>query len=48
MLKTLCQIGRVGIITEPAPSSDEALRVTDALQSQILGVLGRALCIRAC
>jgi Ni,Fe-hydrogenase III small subunit len=47
MLKTLCRIGRVGIITEPAPSSDEALRVTDALQSQILGVLGRALCIRA-
>jgi Ni,Fe-hydrogenase III small subunit len=47
MLKTFAQIGRVGIITEPAPAVDEAMRVADALQSQILGVLGRALCIRA-
>jgi Ni,Fe-hydrogenase III small subunit len=47
MLKTLRQIGRVGIITEPAPSIDDSLRVADALQSQILAVLGRALCIRA-
>ena len=47
MLKTLYQIGRIGIITEPPPSSDEALRVADALQSRILQVLGRALCIRA-
>jgi Ni,Fe-hydrogenase III small subunit len=47
MLKTFGQIGRVGIITEPAPAVDEAMRVADALQSQILGVLGRALCIRA-
>src|SRR5882672_7645746 len=47
MLKTLRQICRVGIITEPPPSSDETLRVADALQSRILQVLGRALCIRA-
>jgi Ni,Fe-hydrogenase III small subunit len=47
MLKTLRQIGRVGIITEPAPSIDDSLRVADALQSQILAVMGRALCIRA-
>jgi Ni,Fe-hydrogenase III small subunit len=47
MLKTLKQIGRVGIITEPPPPSDEALRLRAALHSQILGVLGRALCIRA-
>jgi Ni,Fe-hydrogenase III small subunit len=47
MLKTLRQIGRVGIITEPPPSSDDTLRVADALQSRILEVLGRALCIRA-
>ena len=47
MLKTLRQIGRVGIITEPPPSSDETLRVAGALQSRILEVLGRALCIRA-
>ncbi|HEY4969038.1 MAG TPA: NADH-quinone oxidoreductase subunit B family protein [Steroidobacteraceae bacterium] len=47
MLKTLRQIGRVGIITESAPSIDDSLRVADALQSQILAVMGRALCIRA-
>jgi Ni,Fe-hydrogenase III small subunit len=47
MLKTLRQIGRIGIITEPLPLSDDTLRVVDALQSRILEVLGRALCIRA-
>src|SRR5580704_870301 len=47
MLKTLRQIGRIGIITEPPPSSDDTLRVAEALQSRILEVLGRALCIRA-
>jgi Ni,Fe-hydrogenase III small subunit len=47
MLKTLRQIGRIGIITEPSPSSDDTLRVAEALQSRILEVLGRALCIRA-
>ena len=47
MLKTLRQICRTGIITEPSPLSDDTLRVTEALQSRILDVLGRALCIRA-
>lgn len=47
MLKTLRQICRVGIITEPPPLSDDTLRITVALQSRILDVLGRALCIRA-
>jgi Ni,Fe-hydrogenase III small subunit len=47
MLKTLRQIGRIGIITEPPPFSDDTLRVADQLQSRILEVLGRALCIRA-
>jgi len=47
MLKTLCQILRTGIITEPPPPSDGMLRVADALQSRILEVLGRALCVRA-
>jgi Ni,Fe-hydrogenase III small subunit len=47
MLKTLRQIGRIGIISEPSPAGDEMLRVADALQSRILQVLGRALCIRA-
>jgi Ni,Fe-hydrogenase III small subunit len=47
MLKTLRQIGHIGIITEPPPASDDTLRVADRLQSRILDVLGRALCIRA-
>jgi len=47
MLKTLHQIGRIGIISEPPPSIDDTLRVADALRSRILEVLGRALCIRA-
>jgi Ni,Fe-hydrogenase III small subunit len=47
MLKTLEKICRTGIITEASPPSDESLRIVDALQSRILEVLGRALCIRA-
>src|SRR4030088_2701582 len=47
MLKTLRQICRTGIITEPPPPSDDTLRATEALQSRVLEVLGRALCIRA-
>jgi len=46
MLKTLRQIGRVGIVTEPWPEADATLRVRSELQHQILAVLGRALCIR--
>jgi Ni,Fe-hydrogenase III small subunit len=46
MLKTLRQIHRVGIATEPPPDSDDTLRIRDALQGEILGILGRALCIR--
>jgi Ni,Fe-hydrogenase III small subunit len=46
MLKTLRQIAKVGIVTEPPPSTDESLRLREALQSRILAVLGRALCIR--
>lgn len=46
MWKTLRQIRCVGIATEPPPNSDETLRVTDSLQSEILAIMGRALCIR--
>jgi Ni,Fe-hydrogenase III small subunit len=46
MLKTLRQIQRIGIATEPAPESDDALRLRDALQSRIRSIMGRALCIR--
>ena len=47
MLKTLRQIASVGIASEPAPAPDETLRLREALQSRILAVLGRALCVRA-
>jgi Ni,Fe-hydrogenase III small subunit len=46
MLKTLRQIARVGIVTEPTPAGDASLRVKDALQERIRSVLGRALAIR--
>ncbi len=46
MLKTLHTICRAGIVTEPLPASDDALRVGDQLQSRIRDILGRALCIR--
>jgi Ni,Fe-hydrogenase III small subunit len=46
MWKTLRQIGAVGVITEPPPAVDDALRVREALQGRIREVLGRALCIR--
>ena len=46
MWKTLRQIARVGIATEPPPATDEALRLRESLQARILEVVGRALCIR--
>jgi Ni,Fe-hydrogenase III small subunit len=46
MLKTLCQIASIGIISEPPPQADDSLRIRDGLQDHILAVLGRALCIR--
>jgi Ni,Fe-hydrogenase III small subunit len=36
----------IGIVSEPPPPADESLRTRDALQEDILAVLGRALCIR--
>lgn len=47
MFKTLKQISRVGIVTQPPPPSDDALRLRETVQSRILEVMGRALCIRA-
>ncbi len=48
MLKTLRQIARVGIATEPPPppAADEPLQLRAGLQRRILDILGRALCIR--
>lgn len=47
MWKTLRQIHRAGIPTEPPPSSDDTLRIGEMLKERILEVLGGALCIRA-
>jgi Ni,Fe-hydrogenase III small subunit len=46
MLRTLKQIGRAGIVTEPAPPAEEAWRLRERLAADILSVMGRALCIR--
>jgi Ni,Fe-hydrogenase III small subunit len=46
MLKTLYTIASIGIVSEPVPPTDETLRLREALQGEILDVLGRALCIR--
>jgi Ni,Fe-hydrogenase III small subunit len=46
MLRTLRQIGSIGIVTEPAPTTDELLRVRFALDEKLRVTLGRALCIR--
>jgi Ni,Fe-hydrogenase III small subunit len=46
MIRTLRQIAKVGIVTEPPPAADEELRIRSALEQRIRGVLGRALCIR--
>ena len=46
MLKTLGKIGSIGVISEPAPETDDALRVAEHLHAQIRALLGRALCIR--
>jgi Ni,Fe-hydrogenase III small subunit len=46
MWKTLHKIGSIGVITEPAPDADDALRVSDRLRAEIRALLGRALCIR--
>jgi Ni,Fe-hydrogenase III small subunit len=46
MLKTLKTIAGIGVITEPAPPPDDALRLRDELDRRIRETLGRALCIR--
>jgi hypothetical protein len=48
MLKTLrTNLSYTGSSRSRLRPSDDTLRVADALQSRILEVLGRALCIRA-
>ena len=46
MLKTLRTIAAIGIVSEPPPAADAGLRRREALQADLLAVLGRALSIR--
>jgi len=46
MWKTLGKIGSIGVISEPAPGWDDALRVAEHLHAEIRALLGRALCVR--
>jgi Ni,Fe-hydrogenase III small subunit len=47
MWQILKQIARVGIVTEPVPQTDDALRTeTGRLHDEILATLGQALTIR--
>lgn len=47
MWHVLRQIARTGIVTEPAPAADDAMRVeASRIQAQILATLGQALTIR--
>jgi Ni,Fe-hydrogenase III small subunit len=46
MWKTLRQIALTGIKTELPPAPDEALRMAESLQGEILARIGRALAIR--
>ncbi|MBS0374257.1 MAG: NADH-quinone oxidoreductase subunit NuoB [Proteobacteria bacterium] len=46
MLKTLRTIAGIGIVSEAPPAPDATLRLREALQAEILELVGRALCIR--
>ena len=47
MIPLLLQIAKTGIVSEPAPQANEALRLqTSTIHDEILKVLGRALAIR--
>ena len=46
MLRTLKRIVRTGIVSQPAPAPAPELRLREAMQGDILAIMGRALCIR--
>ncbi len=46
MWRTLFRIARTGVVSQPPPQTADELRLRDALQWEILAVLGRALAIR--
>src|ERR1700675_1580779 len=46
MLTTLRPTVSIGIVSEPAPLADDALRMRESFDERIRAMLGRALCIR--
>ena len=46
MLRTLFRIVQTGVVSEPAPPPADELRQREAMQQDILRIMGRALCIR--
>ncbi len=46
MWNTLSRMLHTGLLTEPLPAPDEAISVLETLHHDVLGILGRALCIR--
>jgi Ni,Fe-hydrogenase III small subunit len=46
MWNTLSRMLRTGLLTEPLPVPNEAIPTPETLQKDLLGILGRALCIR--
>jgi Ni,Fe-hydrogenase III small subunit len=47
MWKMLLQVARAGLVTEPAPQEDDALRVAvQRVHAELLATIGRALAIR--
>jgi Ni,Fe-hydrogenase III small subunit len=46
MWNTLSRMLHTGLLTEPLPAPNEAIPALETLQKDVLGILGRALCIR--
>ncbi|MBS0575637.1 MAG: formate hydrogenlyase [Proteobacteria bacterium] len=46
MLKTLRQIARIGVASEPPPAPDPSLLSAEQLHAELWRILGRALCLR--
>jgi Ni,Fe-hydrogenase III small subunit len=46
MFNTLSRMLHTGLLTEPLPVPNEAIPALETLQKDVLGILGRALCIR--
>ncbi|MGC9197837.1 MAG: NADH-quinone oxidoreductase subunit B family protein [Acidobacteriaceae bacterium] len=46
MWNTLSRMLQTGLLTEPLPAADQSVSTVEKLQTELLEILGRALCIR--